>query len=93
MAHLYPDCYGGRIAFIVHIYESRAGQVKYMGTYYHTLPTEHLKKLRSQKYNRVQKLKGDAQGYFHTREIARLEAQMRWLDAVLAARASQPILL
>jgi len=81
------------MAIFAYIYESRAGQMKYMGAYYHTLSTEHLKRLRSQKYTRVQKLRGDAQGYFHTREIARLEAQMGWLDAVLAARAAQPILL
>lgn len=67
--------------------------MKYMGNYYHTLSTDHLKKLRSQKFTRVQKLKGDAKGYFHTREIARLETQMVWLDAVLLSRTQQPILL
>lgn len=67
--------------------------MKYMGAYYHTLTIEHLKRLRSQKHNRVMKLEHDASGYFHTREIARLKTQMQWIDAVLEARAHQPILL
>lgn len=77
------------MAFIVHIYESRAGQMKYMGNLYLTMSTEHLKKLRSQKFTRIQKLEHDAGGYFHTREIARLRAQMGWLDDVLGSRALQ----
>jgi len=67
--------------------------MKYMGSHYHTLSTEKLKKLRSQKHARIQKLENDPQGYFHKYEMARLRTQIGWLDAVLAARAAQMTLI
>lgn len=67
--------------------------MKYMGSYYHTLSVDHLKRLKSQKYVRLQKIENEPKFYFNVQEAARLKAQIGWIDAVLAARASQPILL
>jgi len=75
--------------FIVRIYESRAGRMKYMGTYYHGMGTIELNRLRSKKYVKLHKLENNAQSYWYAKEIATLRTQIGWIDAVLAARADQ----
>jgi len=63
--------------------------MKYMGTYYNKLSEQKLRTLKSQKYNRLQRLERDAGGYFHAKEVAQLKAQIGWIEAVLASRAAQ----
>lgn len=66
---------------------------KYMGDYYWTRTDHDLRVLRSQKYNRLTKLRSQAATYLNLQERRTLTEQMGWIDAVLAARAAQESLL
>lgn len=48
-----------------------------------------LRQLYSKKFNRLQALRKQHQGYFVMREIAALNAQMKAIEAELAARDAQ----
>jgi len=65
---------------------------KYMGTYYHTRTTYDLKTLRSQKYNRLARLRKEVQTYTVMKEVRRLNEQISWIDAVLQSREDQEVL-
>jgi len=65
---------------------------KYMGTYYHTRTTYDLNVLRSQKYNRLARLRKDVQTYTVLKEVRRLNEQIGWIEAVLQSRADQQAL-
>jgi len=81
------------MAIFAYIYESRAGQMsKYMGNYYHQMSDEALRRLRSKKVVHLQKLSNYG-SWYHTKDRAALKEQIKWIDAVLASRAAQPILL
>jgi len=63
--------------------------MRYMGNYYWTRTTADLHTLRSKKYNRVSKLRSEAQTYFNLQEIKKLREQMSQIEAVLNARIPQ----
>lgn len=62
---------------------------KYMGEYYWTRNDYDLRVLRSKKYNRLTKIRHEVMTWTVKREIATLQEQIGWIDAVLAARAAQ----
>jgi len=77
------------MAFIVHIYESRAGQMeRNMQSYYRLQTTKDLLRLRSQKIVAVRKLYGKG-GHFTKLDVIRLERQIKWIDIELFARDAQ----
>jgi len=65
----------------------------YMGAYYHTRTTYDLNVLRSQKYNRLARLRKEVQTYTVMKEVRMLNQQIDWIDAVLQSRADQLSLL
>lgn len=62
---------------------------KYMGAYYWTRNDYDLRVLRSKKYNRLTKIRREVMTWTVKREIATLQEQIGWIDAVLKARAEQ----
>jgi len=66
--------------------------MKYMGTYYHTRTTFDLNVLRSQKYNRLAKIRKEVQTYTVMKEVRKLNEQIEWIDAVLQSRRDQQAL-
>jgi len=57
---------------------------------YYALQTSHdLRKLYSKKFLRLSKLMGQAQGWYHKREIEALKQQMKWIEVELASRDAQ----
>lgn len=61
----------------------------YMGNYYWTRTDFDLNVLRSKKYNRLTKLRHEAQTYSVMKEIRTLLEQMGWIEAVLRSRSEQ----
>jgi len=57
-------------------------------TYRH-FDTNHLKKLRSAKYNRIAALERRNMGYFDQQELRRLRGQIHRIDVELNCRALQ----
>jgi len=55
--------------------------------YYHRT-TEDLRRLKSEKYVRYEKLENEM-GYFAMQEKRKLRQQIMWIDAVLASRGLQ----
>jgi len=81
------------MAFIVHIYESRAGQMgKDISSMYRIQPTKHLMEMRSKKYVRLQKLM-TSQSWFDRKEREMLESTIKQIDVELACRIHLPALL
>jgi len=64
----------------------------YMGAYYHTRTTFDLNVLRSQKYNRLAKIRKEVQTYTVMKEVRKLKEQIAWIDAVLQSRRDQQAL-
>lgn len=64
-----------------------------MSDWYFKQPSQKLRALRSQKVTRKAKLEAHHMGYFDLQEVRTLVAQIRWIDAVLAAREAQQRLL
>jgi len=62
---------------------------RYMGQFYWTRTDHELAVLRSKKYNRLSALRRQVQTYTVLKEVRALTEQMRWIDAVLAARKEQ----
>jgi len=60
-----------------------------MASWYFNQPTKTLKRLRSQKYNRLVRLRGGMLGYMDMQEIKQLTFALGKIDAVLASRAAQ----
>jgi len=75
--------------FVVHREREQGRAMKNMQSYYAWQTSHDLRKLYSKKSVRLQKLRGDAQGWFHKREIEALQQQMRWIEIELEARDSQ----
>jgi len=48
-----------------------------------------LRRLKSQKVNRISRLRSKPLGYFDQQEIRKLERHLKWINAVLAAREAQ----
>jgi Ni,Fe-hydrogenase III large subunit len=66
--------------------------MKYMGVTYASMTTFHLHQLKSQKYNRVVRLRHDASTYFNLQEVKKLLQQIAWIDAELQCRADQQVM-
>lgn len=65
-------------------------QIKDMESVYWKRTTKDLMRLRSEKYNRILKLRGaQFMSYLTQQEIRRLDAQIKRIDAILAAREQQ----
>jgi len=62
--------------------------MKDMSKVYFTMPTGDLRKLKSKKYVRYEKLERDM-GYLAMQEKRKLRQQITWIDAVLASRGLQ----
>lgn len=60
-----------------------------VASFYWNQPTAKLRQWRSQKYNRVLRLREKFQGYLVLQEIKTLNFQIQRIDAILAARAAQ----
>jgi len=65
------------------------GSMKYMGYAYQSMTDFHLAQLKSQKYNRVVRLRHEAQTYFNMQEIKKLLQQIAWIEAEQNARQYQ----
>jgi len=63
--------------------------MKYMGYAYQSMTDFNLAKLKSQKYNRVIRLRHEAQTYFNMQEIKKLLQQIAWIEAEQSARKDQ----
>lgn len=61
---------------------------KDMSAVYYKMRTADLRELKSKKYIRYEKLERDM-GYLAMQEKRKLVQQIRWIDAVLAARGLQ----
>lgn len=62
---------------------------RYMGEYYWTRNDHDLAVLRSQKHNRLTKLRHEPMTYFNQQEIRKLNEQVHQIDAVLTSRREQ----
>jgi len=66
--------------------------MKYMGYAYSEMTDFRLAQLRSQQYNRVIRLRHEAQTYFNMQEIKKLLQQIAWIDAEQQCRRDQQAL-
>lgn len=60
-----------------------------LSTRYWNMTTRDLRRLKSQKENRIMRLEAKYLGYFEIKEIRMLRGQLKWINAVLAAREAQ----
>jgi len=71
------------------MHEKEGRGMKEMSSVYWKMTTKHLKELRSLKYNRLNRLRSEYQGYMGMQEIKTLVFQIGRIDAVLEARRLQ----
>jgi len=57
---------------------------------YWNMNSKRLRVLRSQKYNKLQRLESEGIGYFKQKDINALHEQITAIDGVLASRDYQP---
>lgn len=62
---------------------------KDMTSYYAQQTVVDLNRLRSQKYNRISRLRKEAATYLNLQELRKLTQQINWIDAELACRRDQ----
>jgi len=62
---------------------------KDMTSYYAQQSEFDLRRLRSQKYNRISKLRKEAATYLNLQELRRLTEQINWIDAEIRCRKEQ----
>jgi hypothetical protein len=62
---------------------------KDMTSFYAQQTVFDLNRLRSQKFNRVSKLRKEAATYLNLQELKKLLEQIKWIDAELACRRDQ----
>jgi len=62
---------------------------KDMTSYYAQQTVFDLNRLRSQKYNRISKLRKEASTYLNLQELRKLTQQINWIDAELRCRKEQ----
>lgn len=60
-----------------------------MSTRYWNMRELDLRRLRSQKENRISRLESKQMGYFDIQEARLLRGHLKWINAVLAAREAQ----
>jgi len=60
-----------------------------MSTRYWNMTTTDLRRLKSQKLTRIQRLEGKRMGYFDIQEVRKLQGHLKWINAVLASRDAQ----
>jgi len=60
-----------------------------MQSYYALQTSKDLRTLYSKKFVRLTKIMGEAQGWYHKREIEALKQQMKWIEVELASRDAQ----
>jgi len=77
--------------YLTRIRRDREGRasMKYMGYAYSAMTDFNLAQLKSQKYNRVVRLRHEAQTYFNMQEIKKLLQQIAWIEAEQRLRADQ----
>jgi len=84
------DCANYRLCVVKRGGEGRVERVTDMSTRYWNMKTIDLRRLKSEKSNRIMRLESKHMGYFDQQEIKRLRGHLRWINAVLAAREAQP---
>jgi len=62
---------------------------KDMTSYYAQQSELDLNRLRSQKYNRISKLRKEAATYLNLQELRKLTEQIKWIDAEIRCRKEQ----
>jgi len=60
-----------------------------LSTRYWNMKTRDLRRLKSEKENRIRRIEGQAMGYFAIQEVRKLRGHLKWINAVLAAREAQ----
>lgn len=63
-----------------------------LSTRYWQMKEIDLRRLKSQKENRIRRLEARYMGYFDLQEVRLLQGHLRWINAVLAAREAQQVL-